>query len=83
MSIESRKPALYKGNAPRERSTCIITTTNSPISCYIMRVAVGCAERILGAGAFVRLGETHLRWLQFLSKLCFLSVSSSIGDVGV
>jgi hypothetical protein len=31
MSIESRKPALYKGNAPRERSTCTIRTTNSPI----------------------------------------------------
>jgi len=45
MSIESRKPALYKGNAPRERSTCTITATNSPISCYVMRVAVGCAER--------------------------------------
>lgn len=53
MSIESRKPALYKGNAPRERSTCTITATNSPISCCIMRVAVGCAGRALGAGAFV------------------------------
>jgi len=57
MSIESRKPALYKGNAPRARSTCTITTTNSPISCYIMRVAVGCAERALGAGAFVLSGR--------------------------
>ena len=65
MSIESRKPALYKGNAPRERSTCTITATNSPIYCYIMRVAVGCAENVLSelARSFC-LGKTHLRWLQ-------------------
>jgi hypothetical protein len=72
MSIESRKPALYKGNAPRERSTCTIKTTNSPIffatSCGWLLGAQNVLSELARSFVWERL---ICDGSKFLSKLCF------------